>query len=138
MSWSEGWREAGSSMGRGRESDPTAIEGGKSSQRIPHHPLLPPAGVSGAGDPVPQPSAPLQPVPPQVHAGGWTGSRGGERPGVSFAVHALLCPVCPAAASTLPLVLAQSAFRSTRRQRSHSLILWEAPSKRGLNAGTNC
>lgn len=45
-----------------------------------------PAGVSGAGDPVPQPAAALQPVPLQVRAGGWAGAGGGECPQVSFAL----------------------------------------------------
>lgn len=80
-------------------------------------PVLPPAGVSRAGDLVPQPPAALQPVPPEVHAGGWAGARGGERPQVSFAACASWCSARPAAASQLnaaapalplPLALARS------------------------------
>lgn len=103
-------------------------EGGIPSPRIPCHPLLPPAGVSGAGDPVPQPPAALQPVPPEVHAGGRAGARGGERPEVSFAARALWGSARPTAASQLnaagpalpiALALARLACRSTRRQRGH-------------------
>uniref|UniRef100_A0A8C4V0G9 Haloacid dehalogenase like hydrolase domain containing 5 n=1 Tax=Falco tinnunculus TaxID=100819 RepID=A0A8C4V0G9_FALTI len=63
--------------------------GAESSLRIPCQPLLPPAGVSRTGDPVPQPPAPLQPVPPEVHAGSRAGARGGEcpEPGVQACGH---------------------------------------------------
>lgn len=67
-----------------------------------------PAGVSGAGDPVPQPAAALQPVPPEVRAGGRAGARGGERPQVSFAQLTALCSA---------LSNARSAGRSARKQR---------------------
>lgn len=125
-----GRRKAGGSTGKGR--DTTARRRGKSSPRVPPQPRLPPAGVSGAGDPVAQPPAALQPVPPEVHAGGRAGSRGGERPEVSFAARASWCSARPAAASQLnvccrsllPLALAQSACRSARRQKGRWSHLW--------------
>lgn len=89
-------------------------------------PVLHPAGVSGAGDPVPQPPAALQPVPPEVHAGGRAGARGGECPEVSFALCVLWCSACPAAAAQrnaiapallLPSALAWSVCRSIRGQK---------------------
>lgn len=84
-----------------------------------------PAGVSGAGDPVPQPAAALQPVPPQVHAGGRAGARGGERPQVSFAVLSLRLAAIPA----LPLRVTPtwSAHRGTRRQEDLCCVMWGYP-----------
>ncbi|XP_072779982.1 haloacid dehalogenase-like hydrolase domain-containing 5 isoform X1 [Taeniopygia guttata] len=61
------------------------------------------AGVSGAGGAVPQPPAALQPVPPEVHAGGRAGAPGGERPRVSFAPRGALCCCCSCPTPSLAL-----------------------------------
>ena len=126
----------GAGQARGAATRPPG-DGGEVLPAVPSRPLLRPAGVSGAGDPVPQPPAALQPVPPEVHAGGRAGARGGERSHVSFALCASWCSVHPAAASQLkaaapalplPLAPARSASRSTRRHKGHwAYLMGQSP-----------